>query len=84
MSNDTLPEIDGIEQVDQPPAGSTPFATIYYRDKAQELTATALALPVRENHCIAPRVGWPKRIYRKPDTLGRLSPRKTRKARKNP
>lgn len=61
-----LPEIDGLEQLDTAPPGSRPFQKRYYRDELESLVKDARALPVRELHVIAPRIGWPKRIYRKP------------------
>jgi hypothetical protein len=60
-----LPEIDGIEQLETPPAGARPFTATYYRDEASALVEELKAIPAREKHCVAPRLGWPKRIYRK-------------------
>jgi len=62
-----LEQIDGIEQLEKAPAGSQPFTRRYYIDNAEELIRDAKALPVREQHCIVPLKGWPKRIYRKPE-----------------
>lgn len=62
---ETLPPIDGIEQLAEPIEGARPFTKIYYRGMAAKLVAEVEALPVRENHFIAPAKGWPKRIYRR-------------------
>lgn len=67
-ATETLPEIDGVEQLAEPTPGSKPFTKIYYRELSSALVADVSKLPVRENHFIAPVVGWPKRIYRKPAT----------------
>lgn len=64
---ETLPPVDGIEQLETPLEGSKPFTKLYYRDKASDLIAAVEALAVRENHFIAPATGWPKRIYRRAD-----------------
>lgn len=60
-----LPEIDGIEQLEKPTKGSKPGLTVYYRDQAEALAKAAMALPVREKYFIAPKTGWPKRIFRR-------------------
>lgn len=65
---ETIPPIEGIEQLPEPPDGSKPFTRVYYRDSADALVKAASSLPVRENHFISPEVGWPKRIYRKPES----------------
>jgi hypothetical protein len=62
-----LEQIDGIEQLEKAPPGSQPFTRRYYLDNAEDLVRDAKALPVREQHCIVPRDGWPKRIFRKPE-----------------
>ena len=64
--NQTLPPIDGIEQLAEPIDGSKRFTRWYYADNAADLVEDVTALPIRENHFIAPLLGWPKSIYRKP------------------
>lgn len=63
---ETIPPIDGIEQLASAPTGSKEFTEAFYRDETTLLVKMAKDLQPRTAYCIAPAVGWPKRIYRLP------------------
>jgi hypothetical protein len=65
IKSDMLPEIEGVDQLDKAPEGSKAFTKTYYSDAADELIERVRSLPNRAVHCIVPRIGWPKFIYRR-------------------
>lgn len=64
---DLLPEIPGVEQLDAAPAGSKVYVADFYSDEVELLTKRATRVLNRAAIFIAPRIGWPKSIYWKPE-----------------
>lgn len=66
--DETIPEIPGVDQLDEVPAGSRPHATGFFDDEVALLTKRAKCVLDRTAIFIAPRIGWPKGIYWKEGT----------------
>lgn len=62
-TDELLPEIPGVEQLDAIPEGSKVFCSDFYKDEAAILTRRATNVLDRRSIFIAPKVGWPKGIY---------------------
>lgn len=65
--SDLLPEIPGVDQFDDAPAGSRVYVPNFYSDEVALLTKRATRVLDRAAIFIAPRIGWPKSIYWKPE-----------------
>lgn len=65
-SEDLIEEIPGVDQLDEVIPGSKVVVDGFYSDEASLLIKRATRVSDRRAVFIAPRVGWPKGIYRKP------------------
>lgn len=63
-----LPNIPGVEQLDFIPVGSKLICDGFFADEAALLKQRATGVMDRRTIFVFPRVGWPKGIYRKPET----------------
>lgn len=62
-----ISEIPGVEQLEAAPDGSVRYVPgDFYSDEAELIVKRATRALDRSKIFIAPRVGWPKGIYRKP------------------
>lgn len=62
-TDQTIPEIPGVEQLDSVPPGSKEFVAGFQSDEVAILIKRAKNVLDRSDIFIAPRVGWPKSIY---------------------